>query len=328
MEPNPIVAEVVRSGFTESWHRGVVVALAADGTTALTSGSAYRPIFARSSNKPLQAVAMRRLGLPLTGELLALAAASHYGEDFHAEGVRAILTGAGLTESDLRCPPSRPLHQATADAMVRTGRDRDRVRMNCSGKHAAMLATCVRNGWPTASYTDPDHPLQVRIRETTEELAGEPVTATAVDGCGAPLFAYSPAGLARAYRRLVLAPAGTAERDVVDAMRAYPEWTSGTGQDAPRLMRAIPGLVVKGGAEAVDAIALPDGRAAAIKIDDGGMRARTPVTVAVLRALGALRTPGTDGAELSALATRPINGGGDVVGEVRAVPPPLAVPAP
>ena len=131
--------------------------------------------------------------------------------------------------------------------------------MNCSGKHAAMLATCVLNGWPTESYLAQSHPLQREILRTVEELAGERVTATGVDGCGAPLFALTLAGLARAFRAMVLAPPGTPERRVAEAMRAYPEWISGTNRDERLLMEAVPGLLVKGGAEGVVAFAFTDG---------------------------------------------------------------------
>jgi len=110
---------------------------------------------------------------------------------------------------------------------LREGGEPDRVHMNCSGKHAAMLATCVAAGWPTATYTDPAHPLQVALRQALEGLAGERSAAVGVDGCGAPVFALSLAGLARAFQALVTASPGTPERRVADAMRAYPEWTSG-----------------------------------------------------------------------------------------------------
>jgi L-asparaginase II len=308
---NPVVAEVVRSGFTESWHRGAVAALAADGRQVISVGQTDVPFLPRSANKPLQATAMLRGGLNLDGELLALAAASHSGEDFHVDGVRKILSGAGLSEDDLRCPASWPLDTQTADRLIAHGEQMSRIRMNCSGKHAAMLATCVQNGWPTATYLAPGHPLQQAIRRTIEELAGQAPAATGVDGCGAPLFALTLAGLARAYRTLVLAAPGTPERRVADAMRAYPEWTSGTIRDERRLMNAVPGLLVKSGAEGVDAFAFSDGRAGAVTIDDGGQRARTPVTVAVLRVLGAV-VPDD-------LATVPVTGGDAAVGEVRAV---------
>src|SRR5580698_5581356 len=149
---NPVLAEAVRSGFTESVHRGATVALAADGGILAKAGLIEVPIFPRSSNKPMQASAMLRCGLDLNGELLALAAASHTGEDFHVDGVRRILSGAGLSEDDLGCPPGWPLDPETARRLIERGEGESRIRMNCSGKHAAMLATCVANRWPTAGY--------------------------------------------------------------------------------------------------------------------------------------------------------------------------------
>jgi L-asparaginase II len=304
---NPVLVEVDRSGFVESRHRGSISALDAGGATVVRIGSPEAPVFPRSANKPLQAAAMVRLGLDVEGELLALSSASHSGEDFHVEGAQQILGRAGLTEDALRCPAAWPL-----DLDVAVVRERSRLRMNCSGKHAAMLATCVINGWPTETYLDPDHPLQAAIRATVAELTGGPITATGVDGCGAPLFAVPLTGVARAFRAIVLAEPGTPERRVADAMRAHPEWTSGTRREERRLMDAVPGLLVKSGAEGIDAFALADGRAGALKIDDGATRARTPVTVAILHALGAENVPDD-------LVTVPLRGGDDVVGEIRAV---------
>ncbi|HEX2315224.1 MAG TPA: asparaginase [Thermomonospora sp.] len=319
METHPVLVEVVRSGFVESRHRGVAVALDADGAPRVRLGAADEPIFPRSANKPLQAVAMARNAVGLSGELLALAAGSHSGEDFHVEGVERILAGAGLTSGALRCPESWPMDSRVMAAVARSGGTPSRLRMNCSGKHAAMLATCVVNDWPTATYLAPDHPLQQAIRQTVADLTGEKPAAVGVDGCGAPLFAVSTTGVARAYRALMLAAPGTPERRVADAMRAHPEWTSGTRREERALMTAVPGLLVKCGAEGVDAFALPDGRAGALKIQDGAMRARTPVTVALLRALG------VDGDGLAALAEGPVHGGGEVVGAIRPAPDLLAV---
>jgi L-asparaginase II len=299
-------------------HRGAVVILAADGSVLRSAGPVTVPMYPRSSNKPFQAAAMPRCGLDLGGELLALAAASHSGEDFHVSGVRKILAGAGLTENDLQCPPDRPLDEGEYRAMLLAGEPADRVHMNCSGKHAAMLATCVAAGWPTLSYTDPRHPLQRRVRTLLSELATEPVTVVGVDGCGAPLFGVSMTGLARAFRSMVLAVPGTPERTVADVMRAYPEWTSGTARPERALMAAVPGLLLKSGAEGVEGFALADGRAAAFKIDDGAARGRVPVTVALLRRLGADAERGVDRAALDALATSPVTGGGRAVGEIRA----------
>src|SRR5689334_7299802 len=144
---------------------------------------------------------MVRCGLDLPPELLALACASHSGEPFHVEGVRRILAGAGLSEADLQTPPDYPLDDEAREVVIREGGAKSRVLMNCSGKHAAMLATCVANGWPTDTYLDPEHPLQQAIAATFADLIEEPIAVTAVDGCGAPLFSASLVGLARAFRR-------------------------------------------------------------------------------------------------------------------------------
>jgi L-asparaginase II len=308
-----VLAEVVRSGFPESRHRGSLVVLGGDGRPVRELGEVAAPVFPRSSNKPLQAAAMARCGLGLDGKLLALAAASHSGEPFHVAGVREILSRAGLAEDALRCPPALPLDEQAQARLLRDGGQPERIYMNCSGKHAAMLTTCAAAGWPTGSYTDPGHPLQREIRRTIERLAGENVARVGVDGCGAPLFAISLTGLARAYRALALAAPDTPERKVADSMRAYPEWTSGTSRPERALMEAVPGLLVKSGAEGVQAFALPDGRAAALKLEDGASRAVPALTVAVLRRLG------VSNPELDRAGEVPVLGGGRVVGQVRAV---------
>ena len=132
-DANPVLAEVVRSGFTESRHRGAIAAVAADGTFAFTAGNANTPMFPRSANKPLQAAAMLRAGLPLEGELLALAAASHSGEDFHASGVMEILDIVGLAAQDLQCPSALPIDEPTAHRHIReSDSPQSPVRFNCT----------------------------------------------------------------------------------------------------------------------------------------------------------------------------------------------------
>jgi L-asparaginase II len=311
--PLPVVAEVVRSGFVEGHHRGSVIAPDAGGDPVLAVGEPDRPVFPRSSNKPMQAVGMLEAGLDLDGELLALACASHSGEAFHLDGVRRILAAAGLTEGALQTPPEYPVDEAEKLSYAAAGGGPTPLAMNCSGKHAAMLATCVANGWPTSTYADPDHPLQRGLRATVERLAGEPVAAVGVDGCGAPLFALTLTGLARAFAAIATAPAGTPEHRVATAIRAHPEWLGGTRRDVTRLIAGVPGLIAKDGAEGVYAAALPDGRVAALKVDDGGQRARPPVMVAALRALG------VGAPVLDELAEAALLGGGEPVGAVRCV---------
>lgn len=314
-----LLARVVRSGFVEGAHHGVAVALDASGAVVASVGDVTAPVFPRSSNKPMQAVGMLRAGLRLDGHLLALAASSHSGERYHLDGVSRVLAGAGLGVDALRNTPDLPLDDAERLAWQLRGQAASSHAQNCSGKHAAMLATCVLNGWPTDSYLDPAHPLQAALAATLADLAGEPVCGTGVDGCGAPVLALSTLGLARAFARVATGAPGTPEGRVAAAIRTHPEWLGGTGRDVTALVRAVPGLVGKDGAEAVYAVALPDGRAVALKIADGADRARLPVLVALLRRLGVGDVDGVDDAALDALAHVPVLGHGREVGVVEAL---------
>ena len=308
-----MLAHVVRSGFVESVHHGSVVALDANGSTLLAVGDIAGPIFPRSTSKPIQALAMLRGGVDLDGELLALAAGSHSGESFHVDGVRRILAGAGLTKADLQNTADLPLDESERNSWIASGREATSLAQNCSGKHSAMLATCVAAGWDTATYLQPDHPLQQLIARTVADLCAEPVAATGVDGCGAPVVAVSLTGLARAFSRLATAAEGTDEAKVATAIRAYPQWLGGTGRDVTSLIRGVPGLIAKDGAESVYAVGLAGGRAVALKIADGGQRARPIVMAAALRRLG------IHADVLDELAHAPVLGHGQPVGSIVAV---------
>lgn len=313
----PVVAEIVRSGFVEGHHYGSIVALAADGTVDWSVGEVAAQVLPRSSNKPIQALAMVELGLDLPDDLLALACASHSGEPFHVEGVRRTLASAGLDESALQTPADHPLDDDAREAVVRAGGARAPILMNCSGKHAAMLATCVVRGWDTSTYLDPAHPLQVAIAETFARLTGEPVEAVAVDGCGAPLLSTSLTGLARAFSTLATATEGP-QRRVADAIRRHPEYVSGTTRDELALHRAVPGLIGKAGAESCYAVALPDGRAWALKTDDGAARVRPVLMAEALRRSGVLDEAGVDAEAVRSTGRFDLLGGGVPVGEIRA----------
>lgn len=311
--PHEVVAEVVRSGMVESQHYGSVVALGPDGTAVLAVGETDTRMYPRSANKPAQATAMLRSGLPLDGELLALATSSHSGEDFHIKGARRILAAADLSEDLLQNTRGWPLDDVAMVAYVRQGSDRSSIAADCSGKHAAMLVTCAVNGWNVEEYLTPEHPLQLAIHDTVEELAGEGIEPPGVDGCGAPLFAMTLTGLARTYRGLALGAPQSAGRRVVDAIQSHPHWASGTFRDEARLVRAVPGLFAKAGAEGVYAAALDDGRAVALKIADGSTRARPVVMAAALRVLG------VEAPVLDDLARPAVYGGGQPVGEIHPV---------
>lgn len=305
-----VLATYSRSGFVEGAHYGHAVVADPSGAVIRSWGDPEHVIFPRSSNKPAQATAMLEAGLDLPERLVALSASSHSGEAMHLEAVVDVLGRVGLTVADLQTPADYPLDEHERDSWVRAGRAPEPLAMNCSGKHAAMLMTCVLNDWPTATYRAVDHPLQQGIRRTIERLSGESAECTGVDGCGAPVLSLTVTGLARSLGRSVQAPAEAPERRVVTAMAAHPELVGGSRRDVTDFMRAVPGLVAKDGAEGVFVAALPDGTAIALKVEDGSDRARQVALAAILVSLG------VDGSALDALATVPILGGGQRVGEV------------
>lgn len=309
-EADPICVEVERNGLVESVHHARIAITGPDGSLLVSVGAVGAPMYPRSSSKPMQAIGMLCAGLDLDGELLALAAASHSGEEFHRNGVRQILTGCDLDGSALQTPPDYPTDEVARDDWIRSGHGKESIAMNCSGKHAAMIRTAAINGWPIETYRAPEHPVQQAIAATVADLAGEAIANQAIDGCGAPLLAISLTGLARAFGRIAAATAGT-EKLLADAYRQHPEWASGTRRDEVALHRAIPGLVGKAGAEAVYAVGLADGRGIAIKVSDGSARARAVLMATVLQALG------LDHPTLSEQASAPVLGHGQRVGAVR-----------
>lgn len=314
------LAVVERSGFVESRHAGAAIVFDPQGVPVLTLGDVETPILPRSSLKPLQALAFASAGASLEGEQLALSTASHSGTDRHVAVVRAILATAGLGEDDLQCPAAWPTHSATRDELVRELGEPARIRMNCSGKHAAMLLTCVANGWDTATYLDPSHPLQLHIREVIERLTGSRISATAIDGCGAPVHAMSLSALGRAAHRIGTSSerspfalhrtAGT----LVRAVRDNPWAIDGPGgQDTLTIERL--GVFAKGGAEGIQIMVAPNGATVALKVLDGGDRAKAAIAAALLVRVGALAA--ADVAATLAELPLTITGGGQVVGSIR-----------
>jgi L-asparaginase II len=287
-----------------------VVALDRDGSVVARAGDPTVVIYPRSSNKPLQALAMLRNGLDLPPDLLALVCASHDGTPMHLDAARRILATAGLDESALRNTADLPLDQTSAEDVVRAGGTRTALQQNCSGKHAGMLATCVINGWPLDTYLEHEHPLQQAIDAVLPSLTDETLGHVGIDGCGAPAHAMSLLGLARAFRNIATGAAGVDGEQVATAMRDHAEMVGGEARDVTTFMRHVPGLVAKDGAEAVFVAALPDGRAVAMKVADGNNRACPAAMVAALHILG------VDVSEVAPLVRRPVLGHGQEVGAV------------
>ncbi len=314
------LAVVERNGFIESRHIGAAVVLSPEGEVAARHGDADALVLPRSSLKPLQAVACLTAGAPLEGEQLGLATASHIGTDRHVAVVRDVLAAGGLTEDDLGCPAEWPGDSATRDELVRDHAGKARIRMNCSGKHAAMLRACVANGWSTSGYLDMDHPLQAHIKEVVERLSGERIAATAIDGCGAPVHAITLTGLARAMHRI-----GTAsERSpfalhrvagaLVRAVREDPWTIEGPGRPDTIAIERL-GVFAKHGAEGVMVMIAPNGATAALKMLDGSSRASTIVAATLLARTGALTDAQVE--NLTSVLPLAVLGGGSGVGAIR-----------
>ena len=316
-ESDPVLVEVVRNGIVESVHRGRVAVTAPDGSLLSATGAALAPMYPRSASKPLQAVGMLRAGLDLDAELLAVVCASHSGEPMHQAVVATILARSGLDDSALQTPADWPLDDEAKEATIRAGAHRSRIAMNCSGKHAGMLRTTVLAGGDTRTYRDPDHKTQLAIVAAIDDLAAEQARDVAVDGCGAPLYAISLYGLARAFGRLATS-SDPAEARVARVIREHPGYVSGTNRDELALHRGVPGLIAKAGAEGVYAVGLPDGRGVAVKISDGGARARAVAMAGVLLRLG------VEASVLEDQVSAPVLGHGERVGEVRPHAPTLA----
>lgn len=300
-----LLVTMVRAGMVESQHYGHLVALNADGSSLLNLGETDTPIFPRSAIKSMQAVAMVRNGLNFTGEHLAIVCASHGGTSEHRRVVEENLASVGLTAADLMNTPDKPIDE---QARIEWGSAApSSLAANCSGKHSGMLATCVINGWDTKSYKQPDHPLQIAIRKELEILTEEIIHLVTADGCGAPLFAMTTMGIAKAARTMRIS-GDPVHQSIVQACIENPRMILAESGFDTRVMKQVPGLFVKGGAESVMVASLPDGRAVTWKVLDGSKRVDGPIMVAALKHFGITLT----GEEV------PVYGGAEVVGEFTA----------
>lgn len=314
------LAVVERSGFIESRHVGSAVVLAPDGTVLRALGAPDAPILPRSSLKPLQAVAMIAAGAGLQGPEAVIAAASHAGAPAHIALVRGLLARADLPVSALQCVADWPLEQAARDELVREGATKQPLYMNCSGKHAAMLLTCVRNGWSTSDYLDPSHPLQTHIKDVVQRLTGENAQTTAVDGCGAPIHAVTLTGLARGMQRIATSSQSSPFALYRGAAALFAAvLADGWAIDGPGRANTVVidrlGTFAKGGAEGVMVMSAPNGTTLALKVLDGSARAATVVALTLLVQTGALKA--TDVAAVLPQLHIEVLGGGRPVGTIR-----------
>lgn len=255
---------------------------------------------------------------------LALACASHGGEPEHVAIAERMLSSLGLEEGDLACGPHEPLSNRGAKLLREAGERPSRLHNNCSGKHAAMLASAHTAGWPMYGYERLSHEVQRCCLSSVAQWTGMDADdiGIAVDGCGVVEFAMPLEQMARAYSRLARA-ASEGEgmpRRVLGAMRTRPFLVGGSDRFDSILIEETDGRVVaKIGAEGVHSVAVLDqGIGAAVKVEDGAQRAQFPAIVRLLQLLDALpeRLP----PRLDEFLKRQIrNTRGETVGEIRPV---------
>lgn len=337
------LAAVIRSGFAESRHIGSAVVLDPSGSPLISLGAPEVPVFTRSSLKPLQAIAAMNLGAAVSGTWAALSTASHKCEAGHAEAVAGMLGSVDLNPDDLHCPSAHPADGAFRRRLQEAGAGdpKSPLYFNCSGKHAAFLMAATAIGADTANYLDPAHPVQTHIAEVVETFAGETPATVGIDGCGAPVFALSLVGLARAIGRVVRlgsADAATAHenpatasategfasyapeaRTLMQAVFAEPWAIEGRGKPNTTVIERL-GIFAKGGAEGVIVMATKSGYSVALKCLDGSSRATGLVALTLLRKAGAIPEISDELLdEVIAAITEPITGGIDSEGRTAVV---------
>jgi L-asparaginase II len=305
------LASLDRNGLIESRHIGAFIVVDRNGSVIESGGDIDATIFPRSTLKPFQAIAALRAGADLDGAELVLATASHCGSHRHTDAVEAMLAHDGLSVDSLGCPPAWPLGYNDKADRIAKGEGTQRVTMNCSGKHAAFLRACVVNGWETATYLEPHHPLQSLIRDVVEEFTGATEVWPAVDGCGAPLYGMSLRALGTGIARVTDGHDADAEK-LLAAVRANAWALDGPGRDNTRVIEATD-AIAKIGAEGVLIIAR-DGIAVAIKCLDGSQRANTAVAVTLLSRHGVIDRSVAE--LLIEELVEPITGGDTIVGRL------------
>ena len=295
MQDNPILVEVTRGSLVESCHRGAVAIADADGRVLLGVGDIERPVYPRSAVKAMQALPLIESGAAdafrLGDKELAIACASHSGEEAHIDAVRSLLAKAGLDESQLACGAHWPIGERASRELMRAGKSPTAIHNNCSGKHAGFLCVaCAMDAAPT-HYVDAAHPVQRLVRATLEDVIGAVLSqdVCATDGCSAPTWAMPLVALARGFARfgtgLGLTPGrAKAAARLLEACAAQAWHVAGTGRFCTEVMQRFGARVfVKTGAEGVYCAALPEqGLGIALKCDDGAGRAAEVTLAATL----------------------------------------------
>ena len=298
---NPVLVEAWRGGAVESFHRGAVAVVDADGAVVAALGDIDRPVFPRSAIKLLQALPLVESGAAdrfgLADEELALACASHNGEPTHARTAAAALAKAGFDAAVLECGAHWPYHEPSVHALAAAGAAPTALHNNCSGKHAGFVCLgCVLAGEKDqreflAGYVRPEHAVMREVNAAVAQVTGFDLARTArgIDGCSIPTYAiplrHLAHGFARAGTGIGLAPVrAAAAARLRRAVARAPFMVGGSARFDTQVMQALGERVFcKVGAEGMYCAALPEaGLGVAIKVDDGNTSRACEVVMAAL----------------------------------------------
>lgn len=298
---NPVMVEETRGRHSESSHRGRAVVVDSLGHVIRSWGDIYEPTFGRSSLKFIQALPLIESGAAdafhLASEEIALACASHHGEDMHIRALEIWLKKLGKDERILECGIHRPLSSSVAQKMIHSHEKPSVLHNACSGKHLGILTSVLHRGEHLEDYISKEHPAQKRVEQTLGEMTDIDMSHTphATDGCGIPTFAFPLYNIALAMARFadpshLHYPRQKAIHRILSAIEAHPEMISGSEGFDTKVIKLTQGQVLcKMGAGGIEVGIIPSlGFGIALKIDDGNMKALEVAFLAILRSLGCL----------------------------------------
>ena len=274
----PIEVILKRNSSFESRHLAHAVVSDNKGRILMYAGNYDFETFIRSSLKPFQAIPFITSGTceryNITDKGIAITCGSHSGSTFHSREVFKILWNCHLEVENLKCP-------------IPEG-GTSRLQHNCSGKHAAFLATCKKMEWPLETYLDKKHPIQSEIIRIVSELLTIPAEEfiTANDDCGAPVLHLRLSQMAYLYAKLSSSESPELEK-IKRAIIGNPFLIAGEGKfDTELISRGHGQIISKGGSEGIQCICrVREGLGVAIKVEDGSKRAKHAVALQILKQL-------------------------------------------
>jgi L-asparaginase II len=293
---NPVMVVETRGNHAESRHRGVAAIVDALGHVVRGWGNIYEPIFGRSALKFIQALPLIETGAAdtfnLTPQEIALACASHHGEDIHIKALEIWLHKIGKDERILECGAPRSFPGGVEPIANPTV-----LHNTCSGKHLGFLTTALHRKEALEGYILKDHPVQHRVERALSTLMDvDHIHAFhGIDGCGIPAFAIPLYNIALGMARFadpshLHYPRQKAIHRILAAIEACPEMIAGPKGLETKIIKATQGHVLcKSGAGGVEIGIIPSlGLGIALKIEDGNAKAAELAFLAILRSLGVI----------------------------------------